>query len=309
MTDVSAKLGEYMLKGWVLTDSVCPTPRCNVPLMRSPKGQSPVVHFCANCDSDPRSSSKPAPIQTSSTPATTSVSSQSHASRPSTPPTEISSSLSSPTFMPPPESEASIRRRQQSDRASTEIGKLLLKGWAMLAEECPNPECFGVPLVRPPNQVKGTKDQKMECVVCRGIYVAQQDSRGFETLVSIEGTIAKPPTSAAVGSNAAASTQEQSSPHGLATTQAQIQTPVPVVNPANTITTVPSLVQSPSGSGVDASVQALDLTLLALSQKLTDAIHGGGPLDLAAVGLIADTMAKVGQSLSVLKQVQQYGRT
>ena len=28
--------------------------------------------------------------------------------------------------------------------------QLLLKGWAMLADECPNPRCFGVPLVRPP---------------------------------------------------------------------------------------------------------------------------------------------------------------
>lgn len=43
-----------------------------------------------------------------------------------------------------------IRRRQQSDHASTEIGKRLLKGWSMLGEECPNTRCYGVPLVRPP---------------------------------------------------------------------------------------------------------------------------------------------------------------
>lgn len=78
------------------------------------------------------------------------ISSTSHGSRPSTPPTDLSSSLSSPTFAPPVETEDIIRRRQQSDQASTEIGKRLLKGWTMLAEECPNTRCYGVPLVRPP---------------------------------------------------------------------------------------------------------------------------------------------------------------
>ena len=34
--------------------------------------------------------------------------------------------------------EEITRRRQQSDLASAEIGKLLLKGWAMLADECPS---------------------------------------------------------------------------------------------------------------------------------------------------------------------------
>lgn len=71
-------------------------------------------------------------------------------SRPSTPPTEISSTLSSPTFAPPVDTEETIRRRQQSDQASSEIGKRLLKGWAMLGEECPNIRCYGIPLVRPP---------------------------------------------------------------------------------------------------------------------------------------------------------------
>ena len=26
----------------------------------------------------------------------------------------------------------------------------MLEGWAMLADECPNHECYGIPLVRPP---------------------------------------------------------------------------------------------------------------------------------------------------------------
>ena len=52
--DVSSKLGEYMLKGWVLTDEICPNKNCPVPLMRSPKNQVPQIFFCANCDGGPR---------------------------------------------------------------------------------------------------------------------------------------------------------------------------------------------------------------------------------------------------------------
>ncbi|KAJ7781325.1 hypothetical protein B0H16DRAFT_1497965 [Mycena metata] len=124
--DVSAILGQYMLKGWVLTDQRCPTVGCSVPLMLSPTGKTPVVHFCASCDGGP-DSLPPAPQAESS-------SSSSHFSRSSTPPTEMSSTLSSPVFAPPAETEESRRRREQSDQASTAIGQRLLKGWAMLAE-------------------------------------------------------------------------------------------------------------------------------------------------------------------------------
>ena len=41
----------------------------------------------------------------------------------------------------------------------------MLKGWAMLADECPNPNCYGVPLVRPP-KAGGEKDpRKVSCVL------------------------------------------------------------------------------------------------------------------------------------------------
>ena len=86
-------------------------------------------------------------------PASTSLSnssSESYTSRTSTPPTDISEAQSSPTFVTPPETAETRRRREQSDRASSEIGKKLLKGWAMLGEECPNETCYGIPLVRPP---------------------------------------------------------------------------------------------------------------------------------------------------------------
>jgi hypothetical protein len=88
-----------------------------------------------------------------------SLSSTSHMSRSSTPATQISDTASSSNFVPA-ETEESVRRRHQSDTASQEIGKRLLKGWAMLADECPNMRCYGIPLVRPP-KAGGGKDTRM----------------------------------------------------------------------------------------------------------------------------------------------------
>lgn len=61
--------------------------------------------------------------------------------------------------MPVQDTEDIRRRREQSDRASQEIGNRLLQGWAMLADECPGPTCYGVPLVRPP-KAGGQKDSR-----------------------------------------------------------------------------------------------------------------------------------------------------
>lgn len=164
ITDMSSKLGEYMLRGYVLTDEGCPI--CYIPMVRSPSGQSPERLFCVQCQptlngvSFPWQNSAvclivfPAPtlsiaINSAYPTSTTSVSSDEF-SRVSTPPTEVSDALSSPTFAPPPNAQELVRRRTQSDMASAEIGKRMLRGWAMLAEECPNAFCYGVPLVRPP---------------------------------------------------------------------------------------------------------------------------------------------------------------
>ena len=141
--------------------------------MRSPSG--PTVHFCANCDAAPSTSTAPSiwpnPFVQNDSPPTrinpsyvdekSSVSSMSSAtpSRTSTPPTEVSQAPSSPTFAPPVDMAEVLRRRQQSDMASAEIGRRMLKGWAMLADECPNPNCYGIPLVRPP-KAGGEKDPR-----------------------------------------------------------------------------------------------------------------------------------------------------
>ena len=69
--------------------------------------------------------------------------------------------MESPPLQPIVDMGAILRRRQQSDRASTEIGNRLLSGWAMLADECANPECYGVPLVRPPKPGGGKDPRKV----------------------------------------------------------------------------------------------------------------------------------------------------
>ena len=141
--------------------------------MRSPKGRTPVTTFCASCS---RNSQGPAIIflphlrysnfldtrpQNIEPASSSNHSSESYISRSSTPPTEISEALGSPIFAPPPETVETRRRREQSDRASSEIGKKLLKGWAMLGEECPNEDCYGIPLVRPPKSGNDKNPRKV----------------------------------------------------------------------------------------------------------------------------------------------------
>lgn len=169
--------------GQILTDRSCPKLGCHIPLMRSPNGMTPTTHYCANCDDikacreafvlfwrfliDILAARSLISLPSEQPQTSPSISSYSHHSRSSTPPTEFSSTLSSPIFAPPIETPESLRRRQQSDTASSEIGKRLLKGWAMLAEECPNVECFGVPLVRPPMTGGGKDPRKARPVLLK----------------------------------------------------------------------------------------------------------------------------------------------
>ncbi|KAF8332805.1 uncharacterized protein EI90DRAFT_2917775 [Cantharellus anzutake] len=158
--DISRDIGTYMLQGWILTNDACP--KCIYPLMRSPAARSPPETFCVNCDGGPTGSSSSQPIIAQASEEASahaeSASSSSHRSRASTPPTEVSEPPhnAGDDFDPlPPPSEEVLQRRAQSDYASAEIGKLLLRGYAMLADECPNLTCYGVPLVRPPKTPDG----------------------------------------------------------------------------------------------------------------------------------------------------------
>ncbi|KAF9469121.1 hypothetical protein BDZ94DRAFT_1304250 [Collybia nuda] len=307
--DVSDRLGEYMLKGWVLTDKSCPTPGCSVPLMRSPSGRTPIIHFCANCDNG---TGVPQPTPTISISDSSSTrNSASQISRSSTPPTEVSSVLSSPVFAPPVETEESIRRREQSDRASQEIGKRLLKGWAMLGDECTNSGCYGVPLVRPP-KTGGEKDPRKVCVICGSVYLTEIDWDGRERLISAGLRPVNPDASGVMGTlNPHENTEVREEP-----------TPIPRNTPAaqlaGTINTSGSFSipgdmhladNSTQAGGVqetlEVSSRALQSTIHTLSAHLsTLSSMNGYIVDPSSIGLTADTIGKVTQALSYVRQLQ-----
>ncbi|KAG1874520.1 hypothetical protein DFJ58DRAFT_650922 [Suillus subalutaceus] len=317
IVDVSSKLGEYMIKGWVLTDTTCPSPACRgVPLMRSPNNGSPVTHFCVNCNGPQQSTS----TQSNSS-STDSSSTYESNSRPSTPPTELSSALSSPTFAPPIDTEETIRRRQQSDQASAEIGKRLLKGWAMLGEECPNIRCYGVPLVRPPKGGE-ERDPRKECVICGTVYVTDV-SEGWLRLVPA-------PPAIEAGSSLGASNSLSSAPMTLdfrdkgKAVMRSIPSQVPkVILPAEVnerlVSTVLTIVlchsadlaqhaSVPSISAITAHspAQALKLSLDAMSQRLAQICETANQMDVASIASAADAINKVAQALFQVRQLGEY---
>ncbi|KAJ3922817.1 hypothetical protein F5877DRAFT_74962 [Lentinula edodes] len=302
VNDVSNVIGEYMLKGWVLTDSPCPHCK-NIPLMRSPKNQTPIVHFCANCDGDPRKVAQP-----SSSPSLTSISSLSHnnpVSRSSTPATEVSEAPSSPTFALPVETPESRRRREQSDRASSEIGNRLLKGWALLGEECLNEACFGIPLVRPPKS-GGEKDPRRECVICGRIYIGEGDL--------VEAEPPRPPAQNSsppiLPDNAIvpASNTPNADPR-VTENSNQALLPLERQQPAEPSSLSPS---SPNGgstmSALRVTSHALEQTLISLSGRLTSSVAQSILIDPQTISSIVDTISKTTQALAEVKKIQRSER-
>ncbi|KAG1907287.1 uncharacterized protein F5891DRAFT_1230842 [Suillus fuscotomentosus] len=283
IVDVSSKLGEYMIKGWVLTDTTCPSPACcGVPLMRSPNNGSPVTHLCVNCNGPQQSTS----TQSNSS-STNSSSTHESNSRPSTPPTELSSALSSPTFAPPIDTEEIIRRRQQSDQASAEIGKRLLKGWAMLGEECPNIRCYGVPLVRPPKGGE-ERDPRKECVVCGTVYVTDV-SEGWQRLVPA-------PPAIGTGSSSGAGNSMSSAPMTLGSRD----------KGKAVMRNIPSQHASVPSTNAYYPAQALKLSLDAISQRLAQICETANQMDVASIASAADAINKVAQALSQVRQLGEH---
>ncbi|EIM88276.1 uncharacterized protein STEHIDRAFT_95335 [Stereum hirsutum FP-91666 SS1] len=315
--NVSSKLGEYMLQGWVLTDKSCP--KCSIPLMRSPDGRTPQTWFCANCEGNETTHHR--------TPSNSeSVSNSSaHYSRPSTPPTEVSSTLSSPTFAPPIETAESIQRRQQSDFASNEIGKRLLKGWAMLADECPVSTCYGIPLVRPPKS-GSDRDPRKECVVCGGMFTTEKDAHGFERLVPGETapTVSakrQPSTSASALMVNGSQDKGKAAVRGIASLDAPSSQPTAIssANPlqgspysfdTSQATAVPNafrevLESKPTASSqpvIDATTRSLESALAVLSNRLS-CLSGQSIVDPGRIAETAEAIGKVAQALSIVKKV------
>ncbi|OCH93593.1 hypothetical protein OBBRIDRAFT_724481 [Obba rivulosa] len=297
--DVSPKLGEYMLRGWVLTDDICS--QCSkIPLLRAPG--HPVSWFCAACDCTfsqlPAPGGLPGPSrpqEVPNMPSSPSFTSSSHLTRASTPPTEVSDALSSPTFAPPVDTEEILRRRQQSDTASAEIGKRMLKGWAMLADECPNTHCYGIPLVRPP-KAGGEKDPRKECVICSTVYVYEKDAMGQDRLVPVVSPVLR----------------EQ------VLQQPQVQpTLEPITVPRqqeNAVQIISNMArpsphaQMPRGSSstytaLEISAQSLELSLHSLSDRL-NSLSSSAVVEPTLIAQTAEAISKVSLALTQVKQLQ-----
>lgn len=281
-----------MLKGWVLTDQSCPTPGCVVPLMRSPKGRTPVTTFCASCSRNTQET-RPQNIEPASS---SNHSSESYISRSSTPPTETSEAPGSPIFAPPPETVETRRRREQSDRASSEIGKKLLKGWAMLGEECPNEACYGIPLVRPPKS-GNDKDPRKQCVICENMYTTVTDSTGRETL-----TLFSTPS---ISPNSAQAPSEQ---FQVSSQPATVGPSMPCINQYPQVSQLaqsftPSILGASPDIVLDESSQALQISLQSLSRWLSSLSSASTP-NFASIGETADAIGKVTAALAQVRQLQ-----
>ncbi|KAJ8501467.1 hypothetical protein ONZ51_g586 [Trametes cubensis] len=309
--DVSSALGEYMLKGWILTDRICS--KCGkVPMMRSPSAVSTSTQFCVNCDPGPASNDAAGPSnhtvghsrvsQSSTVPDTSSVSTISYGtdlSRSSTPPTEVSVTPDSPPLVPIMDTAELLRRRQQSDTASAEIGRRMLQGWAMLADECPNPTCYGIPL---------------ECVICGVAYVDGRDAVGQDRLVPMQSAPPSEDTNRlsapTVGSSTATATQVAiDRGKGKARHDAPLSAddhsdvlPQARTNLYVNSQAVAPVTPSSTSSALEVSARSLENSLLALSARL-DSLSKSPILDPTPIGSTADTISKVSQALTQVKQL------
>ncbi|KIJ56729.1 hypothetical protein M422DRAFT_238337 [Sphaerobolus stellatus SS14] len=304
ISDISSKLGEYMLKGYILTDEGCP--KCLIPMLRTPASQAPQRLFCSQCpeEEDVGSSSKEKdPVESISGQSTTST----EASSASTPLTEISttSALSSPTFAPVPDPQLVAHRRAQSDMASAEIGRRMLQGWAMLAEECPNPTCYGVPLVRPP-KAGGEKDPRKECVVCHTVYVFETNEYGQNILVpqisqvtptaSVPAVIPVPQLmTAPPRSSSSERNVNRATPPSLreepVDNNANLPEPEAQTHLLHEISTISTLAET---------ISSLELSLHALSSRLAS-LSSQIPLDHVKIGEVASSIQHVTDALRTVK--------
>ncbi|KAF8708330.1 Sjogren's syndrome/scleroderma autoantigen 1 (Autoantigen p27), partial [Rhizoctonia solani] len=230
-------------------------------------------------------------------------------SRDSTPATDISPPGSDDFVLPPP-SEETLRRRAQSDRASTEIGNRMLKGWAMLAEECPNDSCWAIPLVRFPRARPGAEpDPRKECVICGTIYVNNENGQ----LVAQRATPSRTTTAPQPQSNPVRATNvptPQPIPRTITPKASSLNTTIPppsIVGPSTTADRTPvvqNIPKAPAASLFGSAEEALSGALEALSQRLVQ-VSLGTDINTKQIRDTAETMETVMRALDTARKLRE----
>jgi len=175
----------------------------------------------------------------------------------------------------------------------------------MLANECPGPTCYGVPLVRPP-KAGSDKDPRKECVICGTSYISEVDPRGHQRLTPFN----------AVNQNSDASLVETTPGSNI-----QIVPTVPDVishtrHDATARFTASSLPQVMDGSYggteiiqvLEKSSKSLQSVLRTLSTQLESLSPQNIPVNHLSIGSTADAILKVTQALSQVRQLERSER-
>lgn len=250
-----------------MTDRACDI--CATPLMRTPRNQEPVKVICVACGEQSE--------ETSTKSNRSSISRESDSQSVagiSTPATDVSGEFTVPEFPIP--TEESLHRRAQSDQASAMIGQRLLQGWAMLADECPRPTCYGVPLVRPPRSTNGELSDKRVCVIC-GTNNVERSVQGFAVVPDNATSMQKDLT------------KLSSSPQGL-----------DIINPSSDARITKPLHYSQTPVGSDSST-AISKAIESLTMRL-NTISSEEPVPYVELRTLAETLSALADALVKIRQ-------
>eukprot|EP00698_Gefionella_okellyi_P023991 TRINITY_DN8350_c0_g1_i1.p1 TRINITY_DN8350_c0_g1~~TRINITY_DN8350_c0_g1_i1.p1 ORF type:complete len:286 (-),score=65.24 TRINITY_DN8350_c0_g1_i1:49-858(-) len=168
-------LSQKILQGWSMLADSCSS--CNVPLVKSRDGAQIT---CVGCKTNFDNQLQPLPASPKpGTPkaATPKAATPKAAPPPFPSPRKIEPEQPIPDVVEQHE-EAPVYKRK-SDNVSAAMGQYLLKGWTMLSDVCPNPDC-NVPLMRE----RGSK--RMLCVSCEQWVVREEDLQELAALGGIQ---------------------------------------------------------------------------------------------------------------------------
>jgi len=200
-------------------------------------------------------------------------------------------------FVLPPPTEEMLARRAQSDYASAEIGKKLLQGWAMLADECPRSDCYGVPLIRAPGSNLLTK----KCVVCKSVYVDAPDGSGLRLLEAqsepTSSTIVVTPSHNANGLNIGQRSPSVAPPSS--SVSANVPRPISATSllfPPASSTSGWQVPPNPSPSTLspiqNPTIMALQTAITVLTARLNTLTSSPPPLNVVAIGEASEAISR-----------------